>query len=162
MYIHIHTYIFQTLFCLSICLSIYLVLSWWISKVGTPLISQTKRIGSHRSDWSTGRGCALRRVVGRITTPQKVHTLVPKTRACVALHGKMDFADWLSLQILGWEDNPGLSGGPTLVTWVCKSGGQFLAVIRVWRQHGKDLASCRWDRDVSGSVSMNQRGASRS
>lgn len=45
----------------------------------------------------------------RIMAPKDVHIRIPGNCEYVTLHGKRDFAGVITLSILGWGDDPGLS-----------------------------------------------------
>lgn len=64
----------------------------------------------------------MQSVVGRIMTHKDVHSLIPRTCEYVTFGSQRDIVIvMLKLTTLRWRDDPGLSGGPNLVTQVLRS-----------------------------------------
>ena len=59
-------------------------------------------------------------VVGKIMTSKEVHGLSPRTWDYVPLYGTRDFVGVIMAKNLSWEDYPGLSHGPSIITRVLK------------------------------------------
>lgn len=53
--------------------------------------------------------------------PKDVLVPGPRTFKCVALHGKRSM-QMIKLRVLRWGDDPGLSGGPSVITQVLVRG----------------------------------------
>ena len=58
--------------------------------------------------------------------PKHVQILISRSCEHDTLGSKRDFADVIKLRTYRWRDYPWLSNGPSLITWVLKSGEPFL------------------------------------